>query len=169
MSVHYTKVKWNTFLKNLEFCTVSNELYTFWRINSDSSLQYQHGDFDEKKLESKVFTSIEYSPPLSCNCVILLLVGLSSGEIWGIDTKTNSINIIYKPKIEKPINIIICSLQYVSVIYKNCIKYYKMPQLTEVKYDNLNILSNKEELLELDSDIIGFDLDLNKSNVSFVY
>lgn len=38
-----------------------------------------------------------------------------------------------------------------------------------MKYDDLNIFVNKDEALELDSDVVGFDIDMIKSNVFSVY
>lgn len=127
-------LKWNKFLKNLEFSTLSSQLYTFWRLNSNVTLQYQFGDFNEKLLENpeKSFTCIEFSPPLSCNCNILLLIGLSNGEIWGVDTKTNSISIKFNQKndsIDKQISYILCTLRYITLISSNIIKYYVFPSL----------------------------------------
>lgn len=71
-------------------------MFTFWRINLDASLQYQLGDFDKKKLATATnFTCMDYTPPLSSNSTVLLLIGLSNFEVWGIDTKTNCLVIKY--------------------------------------------------------------------------
>ena len=92
-------IKFNPYLRNLEFTTLSHKMFTFWRINLDASLQYQLGDFDKKKLEDSTnFTCLDYTPPLSNNATVLLLIGLSNLEIWGIDTKTNCLVIKYPSK-----------------------------------------------------------------------
>lgn len=133
-------LKWNKFLTNLEFSTLSPQLYTFWRLNSNVSLQYQFGDFNEKLLEnpSKTFTCIEFSPPISASCNILLLLGLNNGEIWGIDTKTNSICIKFNQKNESMSSItsIICTIKYITIISLNIIKYYQFPNLRHLFFFN---------------------------------
>jgi len=92
-------IKFNPYLRNLEFATLANKMFTFWRINLDASLQYQLGDFDKKKLdESTSFTCMDYTPPLSNSSTVLLLIGLSNLEVWGIDTKTNCLIIKYPSK-----------------------------------------------------------------------
>ena len=94
-----TMIKFNPYLRNLEFTTLANKMFTFWRINLDASLQYQLGDFDKKKLdETTNFTCIDYTPPLSNNSMVLLLICLSNFEVWGIDTKTNCVIIKYPSK-----------------------------------------------------------------------
>lgn len=92
-------IKFNPYLRNLEFTTLSNKMFTFWRINLDASLQYQLGDFEKKKLnETTNFTCMDYTPPLSNSSTVLLLIGLSNFEVWGIDTKTNCLIIKYPAK-----------------------------------------------------------------------
>lgn len=169
MTIPMISIKWNKFLSNLEFCTLSEKIYTFWRLDSNVRLQYQLGDFNEKLIEMNTFTCIDYSPPLSCNCNVLLLLGLSNGEIWGVDTKTNSLATKFKVKqesITRPISYILCTIHDVTVISSNVIRYYKLPWIRNMKYDDLNIFVNKEDCLELDSDIIAFDLDMSKSCVN---
>ena len=155
MTVDYFTIKWNQYITNLEFTTLSFDLYTFWRVNSsDVSLQYQHGDYDQGLVEGKkvFFTCMEYTPPLSLGCVILLLVAKSDGEIWGIDTKTNSVNIKYTTALgsvfidKNIIRNVICSLKYITIISDNFIKIFKLPFLKEIKHDNLNLFINKEEV-----------------------
>jgi hypothetical protein len=190
LNINYFNIKWNTYLNNLEFATLSPDLFTFWRINStDSLLQYQHGDI-ESQLDSNgnTYVCMDYTPPLSFNCVILLLLCLSDGSIIGVDTKTNSVNIKF-PNIlsnicdldkeslhEKLIHIsllsqqsenivkkILCSLKWTTLFYKNKIRFYKLPFLKDINYDNLNVFQNKFEEIELDSEIISLDCDLDDS------
>jgi hypothetical protein len=161
-------VKWNKFLSNLEFCSLSDDLYTFWRLDSNVRLQYQLGDFNEKLLDKKTFTCLDYSPPLSCNCNVLLLLGLSNGEIWGVDTKTNSLAMKYNVKqdsLGKAVTYILCTIHEVTVISANTIRYYKLPWIRNMKHDDLNLFVNKEDCLDLDSDVVAFDLDMAKSCV----
>lgn len=132
MTMTMFSIKWNKFLSNLEFSSLSSELYTFWRLNSNVTLQYQFGDFNEKLLEKKTFTCLEFSPPLSFNCTVLLLLGLSNGEIWGVDTKTNSVAIKYNVKqdyLGKAVTYLFCTIRDITVISSNIIKYYKLPSL----------------------------------------
>lgn len=132
MTIKMFSIKWNKFLKNLEFSTLSPQSFTFWRLNSNVTLQYQNGDFNEKMLEKKKFTCIDFTPPLSCNCTVLLLIGLSNGEIWGVDTKTNSVAIKFNSKQDfnsNSISYIICTIRYVTVISQNVVKYYMFPSL----------------------------------------
>ncbi len=132
MTIKMFSIKWNKFLKNLEFSTLSSQSFTFWRLNSNVTLQYQHGDFNEKMLDKKSFTCLEFTPPLSCNCTVLLLIGLSNGEIWGVDSKTNSVAIKFNTKQDCPANSIssiICTIRYVTVISENVVKYYMFPSL----------------------------------------
>jgi len=92
-------IKFNPYLRNLEFTTLANKMFTFWRINLDASLQYQLGDYDKKKLEENTnFTCMDYTPPLSNSSSVLLLIGLSNFEVWGIDTKTNCLIVKYPSK-----------------------------------------------------------------------
>jgi hypothetical protein len=168
LNIDYFLIKWNAYLTNLEFTTLSPKIYTFWRINSsDVNLQYQHGDFDHDLIDlSKgvAMSSMEYTPPLSYTCTILLLIGLSTGEIWGVDTKTNSVNIKFSNLgANEPIKSIICSLKYISLHLGNNLKYFKLPFLKEINHDELNIFTNKEQLLKFDSEIISLDLDLMTS------
>jgi len=83
-------------------------------------------------LDKKSFTCLEFTPPLSCNCTVLLLIGLSNGEIWGVDSKTNSVAIKFNTKQDCPANSIssiICTIRYVTVISENVVKYYMFPSL----------------------------------------
>jgi hypothetical protein len=168
LNIDYFLIKWNPYLTNLEFTTLSPKIYTFWRINSsDVNLQYQHGDFDHDLIDPSkgvAMSSMEYTPPLSYTCTILLLIGLSTGEIWGVDTKTNSVNIKFSNLgANEPIKSIICSLKYISLHLGNTLKYFKLPFLKEINHDELNIFTNKEQLLKFDSEIISLDLDIMTS------
>lgn len=134
MTIKMLSLKWNKFLRNLEFATLSTQKFTFWTLNSNVTLKYQFGEFSEKLLENpqKSFTCLEYSPPLSCNCNILLLIGLTNGELWGIDTKTNSIAIKFDNKtdsINNEISNILCTIRYITLISSNKVEYYVFPSL----------------------------------------
>lgn len=168
LNIDFFLIKWNPYLTNLEFTTLSSKIYTFWRINSsDVNLQYQHGDFENDLIDISKgveLTSMEYTPPLSYTCNILLLIGMSTGEIWGVDTKTNSIIIKFSNLgSNESIRSIICSLKYITLNLGNSLKYFKLPFLKEISHEEFNIFCNKEQLLKFDSEILSLDLDLMTS------
>jgi WD40 repeat protein len=166
MSVGYKILKWNCYLNNLEFCTLSNKIYTFWRVNTDVSLQYQHGDFNFEEIDGikTYFTSLEYTPPLSERGIILTLVAISNDIIWGIDTKTNSVVIKYLTNIGTPIKFITCTLNYIILTYDNKIKYYKLPKLVDINSEELNLFVSSEQEITIDSDVLTYQTDFVKSN-----
>jgi WD40 repeat protein len=166
MSVGYKLLKWNSYLKNLEFCTLSDKLYTFWRVNTDASLQYQHGDFNFEEIDGlkNYFTTLEYTPPISNNGIILTLISISNDTIWGVDTKTNCVVIKYITNIGTPVKFMTCTLNYIILSYENKIKYYKLPKLVDISTENFNLFTAHEEELTIDSDILTNQTDFLKSN-----
>jgi WD40 repeat protein len=164
-TVCYNTIKWNSYLKNLEFCTLSNKLLTFWRVSTDVSLQYQHLDYNTDEIDGSkaYFTALEYTPPLGKEGIILALVALSNDLIWGVDTKTNCIIIRYLINMGQPISLITCTLNYIILGYQNIIKYYKLPILADIPED-LNLFKSQEQEVVIDSDILSYQTDWMKSN-----
>jgi hypothetical protein len=59
-------------------------------------------------------------------------------------------------------------VKYISIIVENCIKYFKLPFLKDINYDDYNIFTNKEEEILLDSEIYSIDIDLMTSEGLFL-
>lgn len=167
--------KFNPYLVNYEFATISNEVYTFWRLTEDNILQYQNGIFNSQiiKKDNK-FKSIEYTPPLSFTNTVLLLVGISDGNILCVDTKTNSVVLIINlfknldlshlnSKYNTTINSIYCGLKYFVIQSNENVFYYKLKPLKDVRHDNLYFIDDKIEscdnFFSFDSEISSLDLN----------
>ena len=102
---------WNYFLRNLEFTTWNDTKYHFWKVTDELSLQYQEGtkEFELRSEESKdlsrsvvavqvgkdenqaKITSMAFAYPIKNLQTVFLLIGLSNGYIWSVDSRTNSL------------------------------------------------------------------------------
>lgn len=86
--------RWNPFLSDSnEFVTVAARTYHYWKINNSLNLCYQEGDIPKKK---DVFTSkdekletLEFVVPIPEQISTYLLIGLSSGYVWVLDSRAN--------------------------------------------------------------------------------
>lgn len=98
------EARWNLQLKNLEFITMSKTRYLFWRITEELLLQYQEGGTqlmeDPAKPDADQERAIRIGGDITITCIsecfpklssALILVGLSNGYVWTVDTRTNSI------------------------------------------------------------------------------
>ena len=155
-------VDFNIFLENLEFVTLSPKLFSFWRITKDGNLQYQHGTFEED-LQERSFLSSTFTPPLSFQGTVLLLVAVSDGDLWGIDTKTNSLLIKYSA-FDFQINMIKCGLNNITIVSDRTLVLYPMPNIKTIDYDKLDIFQKESSKIVLDSQIRSFDIDTIESN-----
>lgn len=86
--------KWNYYIDDdLEFVTISQRTYHFWKMSHDLALQYQEGDLPKKQsiftssLES--FTACDFAVPDSGQINVNMLLGLSSGSIGVVDSRCN--------------------------------------------------------------------------------
>lgn len=90
-------LKINPYLNTNEFVSYSDTFFTFWRVSEDLVLQYQHGDIDfyKEKVEDFVIRSVDFTPPLSLTCCILVCLFLDSCELICVDSKTNSVVLVF--------------------------------------------------------------------------
>ena len=183
---HLIGIKFNPYLSNYEFVTCGIDCFLFWRVTGDYDLQYQYGDLNIKNDKVKrQITNFNFTPPLSLTTTILLLLGFDNGEIIGIDTKTNSLlfslnmSLSKVPFFDRPliknINYLFCGIQHFIVASSHLIRFYKLPNLHEMKHNNITLINNTEQDLMFDSNIISIDFDtafseaIIKTNLGSVY
>lgn len=86
--------KWNYYLGDaLEFVTISERCYHFWKMTPNLALQYQEGDFPKKQAlfssSLEQFTACDFAVPDSGQINVYMLLGLSSGTICVVDSRCN--------------------------------------------------------------------------------
>lgn len=87
--------RWNPYIKTSsdEFVTISDQKYQYWRITQNLQMQYQDGARPPKAFQGEDakarFTSLSFVEPMLEQNSVYLLIGLSNGDIWVLDTKTN--------------------------------------------------------------------------------
>ncbi len=87
--------RWNFYLGSEcnEFVTIADRKYHFWRISGNLALQYQEGDVPKGKdffasLDDR-FTACEFLVPTPEQVSVYMLLGLSNGNVWVVDTRCN--------------------------------------------------------------------------------
>lgn len=93
---------WNLYIKDAadEFISIGDRVYHYWRISKELQLQYQEGEIpktDEFDNPSDKFTCITFVQPDSLHNSVYAMIGLKSGYIWMIDTRTNQF--LFKVKV----------------------------------------------------------------------
>lgn len=98
-------------MKNLEFVTWGKTTYHFWKVTDELTLAYQEGckEFDVTNEEGKArdenpvavrltkaedgvhITTMQFAYPIQTIQTIYLIIGLSNGYVWTIDSRTNSL------------------------------------------------------------------------------
>lgn len=87
--------KWNTHLgpEANEFVTIAERQYHFWKIAGNLTLHLQEGDIPKEKnmFASKEdrFTTCEFVVPTPEQLSVYMLLGLSNGYVWIIDSRCN--------------------------------------------------------------------------------
>jgi hypothetical protein len=106
-------MRWNIYIgDSLEFVTIAERTYHFWKITPNLTLQYQEGDFGKKKdgftSRDDKFTCCEFAVPMPDQITVYLLLGLNNGYVWVNDTRCNQY--LYKIKVlDSPIRQIFTS------------------------------------------------------------
>lgn len=183
ISISLNIIKFNPYLSNFEFVTCAEKTSLFWRITNEYDLQYQYVNVNPTSTEKII--SVEYTPPLSVTSKIVLLIGFDNGAIVGIDTKTNTMifnmnmNIIKdgvsdflqdnqrKSDIIK-VDYILCSVRFFIIVSKSIIKYFKLPALSEIKHDNIELVNSNEKQMNLDGNIEYIDFDYAYSELLLI-
>lgn len=74
--------------KEMEFVVIQQDKYSFWKMTPELKLLYQQGD-QPKSLSSSSYTTGSFY--LSNNGMNILLLALSNGKLFIIDTITNTL------------------------------------------------------------------------------
>lgn len=93
---------WNPYLQMNadEFVSISDRVYHYWRITENLQLQYQEGDLPTKDgfiNNTEKFSAISFVKPDPLHHSIYLMLGLSTGYVWLLDTRVNQY--IFKVKV----------------------------------------------------------------------
>lgn len=85
---------WNLYIKDSadEFVTISDRVYHYWRITPDLQLLYQEGEIpktDEFESAGDKFTCLAFVMPDHLHHSVYCMIGLQSGYVWMLDTRTN--------------------------------------------------------------------------------
>ena len=83
--------KWNPSSSSLEFVVASISSYTFWRLTPQLSLEYIEGTCPKDTDPQSRITAIGFTFTHKNIETILLIIGLSDGKLWFIDTRTNTL------------------------------------------------------------------------------
>lgn len=183
ISISLNIVKFNPYLSNFEFVTCAEKTALFWRITNEYDLQYQYVNVNSSSTEKII--SVEYTPPLSVTTKIILLIGFDNGAIVGIDTKTNAM--IFNMNMNKikdgisdlnqdnqgksdiiEVDYILCSVRFFIIVSKSIIKYFKLPALSEIKHDNIELVNSNEKQMKLDGNIEYIDFDYAYSELLLI-
>ena len=87
--------RWNFFLGEEcnEFVTISERKYHFWKISGNLTLQYHEGDIPKTKdlftSKDDHLTACEYLMPTPEQISVYMILGLSNGNVWVVDTRCN--------------------------------------------------------------------------------
>ena len=165
------QIKWNSYLSNMEFCTISNKSFTIYHIDI-KSLQFTQTQslidfFVDRMNKQSNLSSFDFTPPLSVQCVICVLLALSNGYIFLFDYNKDVILKQYTPYelfLEEEIKLfdISVSMYYVTVLYEGKVKYFRMPLLGKVEYSNIELFNKPKGMINHDNaNIISCDIDLN--------
>ena len=159
---------WNYFLKNLEFATWNNTQYYFWKVTDALSFQYQEGskefridpDKPDEQLHSiklgndeehAKITDLQFAYPIHSLQTVFLLIGLSNGYVWGVDSRTNSL--LSQVKISDTAILNLQPKENHIVVAKadnNYLSCWKLPDEDNLRRKSYNLFSNEESTLLLD-------------------
>jgi hypothetical protein len=90
--------KWNFYLDQAdEFVSITQTKYHYWRIDKNLQMQYQPGKLPAGWTAKQNLTACCYVEPCLDQNSIYLLIGLSDGTVWVLDTRTNYF--LYQAKI----------------------------------------------------------------------
>ena len=172
INIDYYNIKWNKYLKNLEFTTIATKAMTFWRINtSDGALQYQQANFDFNEIDYEL-TCIEFMKPLNSNDnIVVLLVGCSNGDVLSFDTKTNSMIASFKNvSNQRMISSIITTMNSVVFVVDNTILFYDINYEAAKSTTTYNYISSlftsKQHAMSFDSKILYTDNDISTNDIT---
>jgi WD40 repeat protein len=86
---------WNPFIKDNadEFVSISDRVYHYWRISKHLELQYQEGELPKVDEgfdgPGDKFNCLSFVKPDHLHHSVYCMVGMLSGYIWMLDTRTN--------------------------------------------------------------------------------
>jgi len=156
---------WNLQLTNLEFVTRSKTAYTFWKID-DLQLKYQEGATDIYTQNPTAEKAVRLSEEVTITCIsncfraldtALVLIGLSNGFTWLVDTRTN--NLLCQLKL------LDSELSFISVNYKRICLHssntselicWSLPEDRNIVAQQFNIFQGTPKTLLLDSPVTAF-------------
>ena len=176
-------MKFNDFMtSNNEFCSINQKNFSVWNINikelkieekqsklniCDISL-YNHSkyNFNNNNNNDLNIICFDYIPPITIRCLMCLIFVLSNGDIIIIDYINDKFLKHFKSDevfLKKNIKIfdIVCSMYYTSIIYDDRIKYYLMPSLQKIDYNNIELFKTYRGEIKNKSTIISCDIDIN--------
>jgi hypothetical protein len=100
-------MRWNFYLgDSLEFVTVAERQYHYWKITPNLTLQYQEGEIPKKRdlfsSRDDKLTTCEFAVPMPDQITVFLVLGLNNGYVWVSDSRCNQF--LYNMKvIDSPI------------------------------------------------------------------
>jgi hypothetical protein len=123
--------RWNLYIGDgLEFVTIGDRCYHFWKMTNNLALHYQEGNFPKKQSlfasSQEHFTACDFAVPDSGQINVYMLLGLSSGTICVVDSRCNQF--LYTVKvIDGPIRSIFTSPTRIIVEGVNDSKIHSWP------------------------------------------
>jgi hypothetical protein len=88
--------KWNAYIKTRadEFVTISKQKYSYWRITEHLHMDTQIGQMPKDPYftgqnKNASFTCLCFAEPMLEQNSVYMLLGLSNGSVWIVDTRCN--------------------------------------------------------------------------------
>ena len=173
--------EFNRYITSLEFCTLSDNLITLWRINPfEQKMEYQNLSLKYNKdiNEDCKYTAINYLLT-NYNDMVLLIIGCSNSNVICIDSKTNSELFVFNNvNMNKRINFIVSNCDMLCFISENKIKYCNLSSIPRqnnsienyFNYMNMNEVFFDSEIQSINyNPIKGNDLLLITSKSNLYY
>lgn len=103
---HILEIKWNAYIKTRadEFVTISRQKYAYWRITETLHMDTQTGAMPKEAYfagpnKDAEFTCMTFAEPMMDQNSVYLVLGLSNGCVWLVDTRVNMF--VYKAQVLK--------------------------------------------------------------------
>lgn len=159
-------IKWNNYISGVEFITFSANSYSIWTIiTKDVTFKETKREFSLIEKGTSI-TSLDYTPPLTLKCIIMLLIALSNGTVLVYDYESNLLRAkytsldIFQNIGNVCINNIAVTMNSITVFYDNKMRYFRLPLLSKIDNNDLNLFSIKTKFdMEFDSEIISSELN----------
>ncbi len=94
LPLNILEIKWNYYLgESLEFVTIAERSYHYWKVTPNLTLQYQEGEIPKKRdlfgSKDDRLTTCEFAVPQDDQITCYLLIGLNTGYVWVSDSRCN--------------------------------------------------------------------------------